>query len=112
MRQVASVEKRVNEARRMGFSRVIIPKRNDSKRVKQKQRRFGISGSTETVNFTGIDCIEAEDLMNAIEMGLVSKIPKKRYNKAQNKQVLSDSSQFTSDPWIIDDDEEDDDEDY
>lgn len=77
LRQVTSIEKRVNEARRMGFSRIIIPKRNDSSKSKKRFQR----AANENINVTGIDCIEAKDLTTAIELGLVAKIPKKKSKK-------------------------------
>ncbi len=78
LRQVTSIEKRVNEARRMGFSRIIIPKRNDSSKSKKRYQR---TARNENINVTGIDCIEAENLTNAIELGLVSKLPKRKSKK-------------------------------
>jgi hypothetical protein len=99
LRQVSSVEKRVNEARRMGFSRIIVPKQSNN-RKKLKHKRYGggnTKASTGVVKYTGIDCIEAENVMIAIEHGLVSRIPK--YKKKQ----YNDKSKT-----IIDDDEHDD----
>jgi hypothetical protein len=112
LRQVSSIEKRINEARRMGFSRVIIPRQSDKRMSKQKRFR----GSSRSINVKGIDCMEANNLMEAIQNGLVSKIPKKRSKKkGQMSKEETNSYDFlknddTKDNLIIDDDEDDDDE--
>ena len=100
LRPVASIEKRINEARRMGFSAVIVPKQNHSQRAKGK-------GSWQNANFKkniprGIDVIEAKNLMDAIEKGLVARIPKKKPHKKQKSKKYKPKDDF-----IIDDDEED-----
>lgn len=109
LRQVSSVEKRVNEARRMGFSRIIIPKQSDNRRGKRK--RFG-SSPKQSSKFIGIDCIEAEDLMNAIEHGLVSKIPKTRSKKKEKKSNEKDALEILRNDLLIDDDDDDDDDEF
>ena len=100
LRQVSSIEKRVNEARRMGFSRIIIPKQNDN-RKKMKSKQF--SNTKSQLKFSGIDCIEVEDLMSAIEIGLVTKIPKRRKKTTVGRDTDKDQ-------LPIFDDEDNDDE--
>jgi len=103
LRQVASLEKRVNEARRMGFSSVIVPKQKVEQKSKQKGYNRGIQSSTR-----GIDCIEANGLLDAIEKGLTSKIPKRKNRKSSYKKSDKTSqSDDDLDELIIDDDEED-----
>ena len=80
LRQVSSVEKRINEARRMGFSRIIIPNRRKGNKVKRNRFRQ-YSNTQKKFNLAGIDCIEANNLMDAIDNGLVSKITKKQRAK-------------------------------
>jgi len=111
LRQVSSVEKRINEARRMGFSRVIIPSRNGGK--KAKRNKFGRYSSAQSkVNFSGIDCIEANNLLDAIENGLVSKIPKKQPPRKKYKNSSKHNNSGAKDDFIIDDDDDDNDEYY
>jgi DNA repair protein RadA/Sms len=111
MRQVQSLEKRVNEARRMGFSSVVVPKQQ----VEKKGMGYGNTRSLQSLT-RGIACIEAKSLMEAIEKGLTSKIPK---NKAKGKAYKKSESGGKQSPpmyndeledLIIDDDNEDDDD--
>jgi len=108
LRQVQSLEKRVNEARRMGFSSVVVPKQQ----VEKKGSGYGKTRSLQSLT-RGIDCIEAKSLMEAIEKGLTSKIPKnkakgKSYKKSGGKQSPPMYNDELED-LIIDDDEDDDD---
>jgi DNA repair protein RadA/Sms len=113
LRQVASVEKRVNEARRMGFSSVVVPKQN----VEKKSQRMGYSGRSRSIQAStrGIDCIEAASLIDAIEKGLTSKIPKKKTKKKKFKgSGMGKKSMplYEDDENLIIDDDEDDDDDF
>ena len=92
----------------MGFSRIILPKQSDKKRGRGKK----FTNTRQSINFTGIDCIEAEDLKDAIENGLVSRIPKKRPKKKKIKSQGMDSYEIQKNDLIIDDDDDDDDDDY
>ncbi len=104
LRQVASLEKRVNEARRMGFSSVIIPK--------QMIERKGYKSIQASAR--GIDCIEASTLLDAIEKGLTSKIPKKKAKKNRFKGSRGSKSSpplYGDETELIIDDDDDDDDD-
>jgi len=108
LRQVQSLEKRVNEARRMGFSSVIVP----TQQVEKNNGR-GHTGRTRSLQSLtrGIDCIEAKGLMDAIQKGLTAKIPKKKAKKASYKKSETPSAPLYSDELedlVIDDDSEDD----
>ena len=109
LRQVQSLEKRVNEARRMGFSQVIVPKQYVQKSGK------GSTGRTRSLQSLtrGIDCIEAKGLMDAIQKGLTAQIPKKKAKKKSNNKSDKQSAPLYNDELedlIIDDDSEDDDD--
>ncbi len=119
-----SIEKRINEARRMGFSAVVIPKQ---KYFDPKNRNNKKGGTTITAgrsiqsSIRGIDCIEAENLMDAIEKGLVSRIPKRKkktstpgggYSKQRRKKYNAEQMVDHEDDFIIDDDDEDDEDDF
>jgi predicted ATP-dependent serine protease len=111
LRQVAALEKRVNEARRMGFSTVVIPKQNFEK--KKKGVRYNTRSKSIQSSIRGVDCIEATSLMNALEQGLTAKIPKgkkkkKGNRKGQKSMPLYDEGQEE----LIIDDIDDDDDDY
>lgn len=71
LRHVSSLEKRVNEARRMGFSRIITP---DQGR-RSKGPRIGKVVNHRSSNVNGIDWIKCEYLIDAISAGLVSRLP-------------------------------------
>lgn len=84
----------------MGFSAVIVPKQNHSQRTKGKSSRQ--KTNFQKIPIRGIDVIEAKSLMDAIEKGLVARIPKKKPNKKQKGKNYR-----PKDDLIIDDDEED-----
>ena len=108
LRQATSLEKRINEARRMGFSRVVMPKQRSRAKGKRKTYKRSIQSSVR-----GIECVEADGLMNALEKGLVSKIPKNRSKKKRNtgrgsKKGAPLFEDGLEQELIIDDDEDDD----
>ena len=124
LRAVSSAEKRINEARRMGFSRIVIPKQNMNYSP-QKKAKWGKSYQKSQSAF-GIECVECETLREAINAGLVSPIPKKIKRKSKKfvKGVFkggkiggkSNSSKIDlglddEDEFIMDDSEDYDDED-
>jgi DNA repair protein RadA/Sms len=109
LRPVSSTEKRIQEARRMGFSTIIVPKiKSSGKRGKY------IKSLQSTVR--GIDIIEVDTLRLALEKGLTSKIPKKKPRKERRLREQSASyedlglDEDDDDEFIIDDDDSDDNE--
>ena len=76
LRQVSGIDKRVKEAQRLGFSRVITPaKRRSSGNRKGgwKEKRQQLPSNRAVSNRYGIQVIECHSLMDAINQGLVSK---------------------------------------
>ena len=116
LRQPASLEKRVNEARRMGFSAVVIPKQ----RIAEIKNKRGYKSRSKSIQSStrGIDCIEAQGLKDAIEKGLTEKIPKKKARQKNFKKAEKGKMSLYEDfdDLIIDDDDDngddDDDDDY
>lgn len=80
LRPVQAIEKRLQEARRMGFSRVVsAPEYSSRKGGKQKSP------------VAGIEWVQCRDLMEAIGAGLEKPLPKRRARK-RSSQVGSVSS--------------------
>lgn len=73
LRPVIAIEKRIQEARRMGFSRVITPR--------PKGKRRGAQQGPGIKRVGGVECIECDTLLDAINEGLVAKLPKRRKRK-------------------------------
>lgn len=78
LRQVSGVEKRVREAQRLGFSRIITPANNKRPLGKRKtdwrvNKRRQTASDRTTNNSYGIEVIECQSVMDAINEGLVSK---------------------------------------
>ena len=94
LRGVGSLEKRVEEARRMGFSRVITPKNGGYNR---RPRR-----GTQSSRVNGIEWIQCDTLLEAINAGLVKALPKRGRRKAED--VPGSLEQLEE---IFDDDEDD-----
>lgn len=118
IRQVPSIEKRVKEARRMGFSRVVIPKQFQGQKRRHKFGRKPIPQNSNNQSVYGIETVECESLLHAINEGLVSKLPppvrKKRKDQAELSEIGRKSDSFQIDlneasddsiPIIDDDDE-------
>ena len=114
LRPVHALEKRVGEARRMGFSRIVTP--TTMKKVKGNK----ISGPRE-VSAGGITQVMCENVLEAINCGLVSPLPtistangrklkrSKRYqNEPQRKDEfdLYQSLGLDSKDAILDDDDD------
>lgn len=106
LRPVPALEKRIQEARRMGFSRVVTP------RAKGSKQRAG--GTTTFSRANGIDWIQCDRLLDAINEGLVAKLP-----KARRRQKPKDSVDGATVPGsledlmldnVINDDDDDDDD--
>jgi len=108
LRPVPAIEKRLQEARRMGFSRVVTPR---AKATKQKS-----AGSTSFSRANGIDWIQCERLLDAINEGLVARLPK-AHRRRKPKEDAGDSGtkvpgnleDLMLDNVINDDDDYDDD---
>jgi predicted ATP-dependent serine protease len=80
LRSVQAVEKRLNEARRMGFSRVITPPDFQSKQKKVTR------GKTYVTRLNGIEWIQCATLQAAINEGLVQHIPQRK-QRARRKST-------------------------
>lgn len=107
LRPVAAAEKRIQEARRMGFSRVITPRAKGSKKKSD--------GSITFKRINGIDWIQCERLLDAINEGLVAKLPKGRAKRkpkseADSKEQMAPGNleDLMLDDAITDDEDDDD----
>ena len=75
LRTVPALEKRLQEARRMGFSRIVTP-RDYRTKGRGKKRQSG--QTTTTTHANGVEWIQCETLQSAINEGLVRPIPKRK----------------------------------
>ena len=104
-----SIDRRVGEARRMGFSRVVTPLAD------RRKSRKGGNGPRE-VSKGGIQQLMCDDLLDAINCGLVDRLPTKQ-TRGGPKLVRQRKSGTRGRPGMDDedmdvvivDDEEDDD---
>lgn len=113
LRQVQAIEKRVNEARRMGFSSVVVPKQYRDKPKGKWQKSYSENTKSLQSMTRGITCIEAESLRDAIQKGLTEKIPNRKKSKGKKQKYGNQDKKppvFEDDEFIIDDDEDYDDE--
>ncbi|KAL7532259.1 hypothetical protein ACHAXR_007554 [Thalassiosira sp. AJA248-18] len=76
LRPVHSLEKRISEARRMGFSRIVTPS-SSSKKKKREGRNSSAPGPKE-VSAGGIKQLMCDNVLDAINCGLVMKLPTKQ----------------------------------
>jgi len=92
IRTVPSIDKRRNEARRMGFSRVVTPPSGGGSGYSNKRRRRE-GGFIDERNVGGITSIQCSTLLDAINAGLVSNLPKKpaRRKSTQTSYVERDA---------------------
>ena len=85
LRSVSGIDKRVKEAQRLGFSRVITPARRPSANRKggawKAKRQNQPSSEKATATSYGIDIIECQTLLDAINEGLVSRFKFKSRRK-------------------------------
>jgi len=91
LRPVEAVQKRLTEARRMGFSRVITPREaRRSRRMKagRGQERHKMTASV----VDGVEWIQCETLLDAINAGLVSAIPEKPRRRTTKRSAGASSS--------------------
>ena len=92
LRQVPSLEKRINEARRMGFSQIVTP----LSRGRQRKHQRGKNILQEENNSAGgIKWIQCQNLLDAINAGLVSKLPMKDGRKGP-RLIRADSTNDSS----------------
>ena len=69
LRPVRSIGKRIHEAQRMGFSRIVTPR-----------------GSNDNISVQGIERIQCNDLRSALNAGLVYEIPMRKKNTLRKNQ--------------------------
>lgn len=106
LRSVPSIEKRIAEAKRMGFSRVVTPKIHS----KNNFRKKNFSSTISSRSFVeGIEVIECDNALDAINSGLLTKIFPQR-PKAQKRQGLKGNENnrwINENDLLIVDDEDD-----
>ena len=90
LRQAVAMEKRLQEAWRMGFSRVVTG------RAKNTNKKMGRSGSISPVK--GVEWIQCTTLKEAIDAGLVRSLPKRRARK-----IKPDASHGPAAPGKVED---------
>jgi predicted ATP-dependent protease len=105
LRTVPAMEKRIQEARRMGFSRVVTPR--DATRSKSARKHFA-NQQTFTSTVHGLEWIQCETLQSAINEGLVRPIPKRaprsRTNKSEYEAVPGKLEELGLEELMDDDD--------
>ena len=107
LRPVHSLDKRISEARRMGFSRIVVPAASNQKKKREGKMRPG----PREASAGGIKQLMCDNLMDAINCGLVSKLPAKQTKSGAmlNKTQRSISGGRPNDAFdVIEDDEDDD----
>jgi len=89
LRPVHALEKRVSEAKRMGFSRIITP--SSLKKTKEK-KKFG----PKEISAGGIKQILCENVMDAINAGLIEPLPTintmsgQKFNRRKRRQLAKE----------------------
>lgn len=107
LRTVVSLDKRVQEAKRMGFSRIITARDPSSyKNSKKRQKIY-------TTTSQGIEWIQCETLLDALNLAMVDPLPKRRKKKPTATASSSPASvdELGLDDTILDD-EDDAEDDY
>lgn len=97
LRSASAIEKRIQEARRMGFSRVVTPLAKGSQK--------NTNGSTKFTRVNGIDWIQCDGLLDAINEGLVKKLPKghrRRNPKAKTVETNGQMAPGTMEDLMLD----------
>jgi len=110
VRPVAAIEKRIQEARRMGFSRIITPVTYTKGQFNARSRQ---GGSTTITKEFGIERVQCSTLLAAINAGLVRELPKRRKRSANAEKFASAPNRLEDlslDETIFDNQNEDDDE--
>ena len=77
LRPVHSLDKRISEARRMGFSRIVTPSASSSSQKTKRKGRVHSPGPKE-VSAGGIKQLMCDNVLDAINCGLVSSLPTKQ----------------------------------
>lgn len=85
IRSVPVLEKRLQEAQRMGFSRVVTSRSFDRTKRKVDER-----GKPSFSRIYGIDWIQCDTLMDALNEGLVRQLPKPRPRRKSIRQERSE----------------------
>jgi DNA repair protein RadA/Sms len=107
LRSVAALDKRIQEARRMGFSRVITPA--VSRRKGSSKKGAKKNGRTTSTTSQGMEWIQCDTLMDAIEVGLVAPLPQPKRKSRSTKESRSTIPEQLGDlglDAILDDDDE------
>jgi hypothetical protein len=97
LRSASAIEKRIQESGRMGFSRVVTPRAKGSKKNTNR--------STNFTRINGIDWIQCDGLLDAINEGLVTKLPKgrrRRNPKAKNVETNRQMAPGTMEDLMLD----------
>jgi predicted ATP-dependent serine protease len=100
IRPVHSLEKRISEAKRMGFSRIVTPTYGD------KNNRYG----PREVSKGGITQIMCDNILEAVNCGLVKKLPTKNTisgPKLKRPTAQHDDAMWNNEDIILDDAEDD-----
>lgn len=103
IRPVHSLEKRISEAKRMGFSRIVTPTYGD------KNNRFG----PREVSKGGITQIMCDTVLEAVNCGLVKKLPTKstisgpKLKRQKRSTTQKNDATWNNDDIILDDAEDD-----
>jgi hypothetical protein len=114
LRPVHSLEKRISEARRMGFSRIVTPS-SPTGRGGGKRKQGKDAGPRE-VSAGGITQLMCDNVLDAINCGLVTQLPTKRTGSSpvlkKPKRTLSSWDRGSKDDGpelhvIVDDDDDD-----
>jgi hypothetical protein len=115
LRPVPAAEKRLQEARRMGFSRVVSAKgfqRNNNNKGGKKGYQSSRSGQPSFSRVDGMDWIQCDTLVEALNEGLVTRLPKRGRRKAKGDgsgpSPGSMEELMLNNDIIIDEEEEDD----
>lgn len=116
---MSGIKKRVQEARRMGFSRIVTPPDNRRKgpsnskwNSTRKKSRKDAAGTGESVvtHEHGMERIQCRTVQAAINAGLVREMPKRRKRRSTKRPDVPGSLQdLDLDEIIMDDSNEDED---
>lgn len=84
LRMVPALDKRIAEARRMGFSRIVTPREYSTGKKRANQN---LPIAIKTID--GLEWVQCEKLMDAINNGLTQNVPKVRRTKKRGPQKTS-----------------------
>uniref|UniRef100_A0A7S3KWX8 RecA family profile 1 domain-containing protein n=1 Tax=Amphora coffeiformis TaxID=265554 RepID=A0A7S3KWX8_9STRA len=102
LRTVVSLDKRVQEAKRMGFSRIITARDPSSYNKAKKQQKI------YTTTSEGIEWIQCGTLFDALNLAMVDPLPKRRKTKPSVELLSSPGSmkELGLENAIVDDEED------